>query len=423
MPEMDGYEVCQVLKSAPRTAGIPIIFLSALDDPMDKVKAFELGGFDYVVKPFESTELKARVENQLNITRLQRQLKAKNEEILRKNEEILRKNEEILEQNRHLLRMREGLQSAEGAVLSVFTSMSRALIGKVLDDKYMLIELIGNGGHGAVYRAVHTMLGRVVAVKVLQPGPATVSLCESLRVEGVSACSVKHPNAVKVWDAGVTQEGIGYLVMELLVGRTLRQELSHDKPLSLERCAEVVLPVCDVLSVAHSANVVHRDIKPDNIFLHVEEGREVVKVVDFGLAKLMAGGAPAMHTVEIVGTPEYIAPERFEVSSYDGRADVYSLGVTLYEMLCGHLPFQSSREFRWAVASMHKEDPPPSLQDMNPGIPSEVDEVVMRALTKDPRERPDAAEFGQSFTRAISSRVDMDRLRSNRARAPARKQG
>jgi eukaryotic-like serine/threonine-protein kinase len=418
MPEINGYEVCQILKSDPRTDNIPIIFLSALDDPGDKVKAFQMGGFDYVVKPFESTELTARVANQLRLARLQRQMEAKNEEILRKNEEILRKNEEILEKSRRLFRMREELESAQDTVISVFASMSRTLLGKVLDEKYKLVEIIGSGGYGAVFRAVHTMLGRVVAVKVLQPGPAIASLGESIRVEGVSACSVNHPNAVKIWDAGVTKEGLAYLVMELLVGRTLRQEMSRDKPLSLERCAEVVLPVCEVLSVAHAANVVHRDIKPDNIFLHTDAGREVVKVVDFGIAKLMNGdpqcGDQATHTIEVIGTPEYVAPERFEAASYDGRADVYSLGVMLYEMLCGHLPFQTSREFRWAVASMHMDDPPPSLQEINPNIPSEVDEIVLRALAKDPRERPNAAEFGECFARAVSAWVDVERLRANR---------
>ncbi len=419
MPDMDGYETCRHFKANDRTAEIPVIFISALDDTTDKVRAFETGGVDYISKPFKSAELIARIENQLKLLRLQRRLGQQNRELTKKNEEILQMNKEIL-------KMAEDLQRAHSTVLSVFSSLSYALPGHVLDGKYRIDELIGTGGHGSVFRGMHLILNRPVAIKVLKPDTTlTDPDLNRVRAEGITTCSVNHPNAVEVWDAGVTQEGIAYLVMELLVGRTLRNELEEKKVLDVERSAEIAIAVCEVLSVAHAAGIVHRDIKPDNIFLHQSPEGEIIKVVDFGIAKLMnteAGRTGAGNqTVTMVGTPEYIAPERFVDLPYDGRSDVYSLGIVLYEMLSGHVPFKASREFPWTIASSHLGEKPLPLNEQCKDLPPQIHELLFQALAKNPKDRPGAEELAQGIIDAMAGRIEPGRLvgRARRERTSA----
>mgnify|MGYP000995257577 CR=1 FL=1 len=250
MPEMDGYEVCRELKSDATTSDVPVIFISALDETMDKVRAFEVGGADYVTKPFQFEEVLARIENHLKLSRLQKDLEQKNAELLRKNDELVRWREELLKSQ----------QRAD----HIFSALAEVLPGSVLDDKYRLEEMIGSGGFGAVYRAAHVGLGRQVAVKIFRPatGGVTAEGLERFRLEGVSACRVNHPNAVTVSDFGISSAGIAYLVMELLEGRTLGAELADSGTLSPERCAEILTPVCSVLDAAHQSGLVHRGFNP-----------------------------------------------------------------------------------------------------------------------------------------------------------------
>ena len=382
MPEMDGYEVCRQLKADPATSAVPVIFISALDDVFDKVRAFRAGGVDYVTKPFEAEEVVARVESQLQLFRLRRELERRNEELV-----------------------------AEKARMEVaFTALAEILPGASLDDRYRIDEKIGAGGFGVVYRATHLGLGRRVAVKVLRPLPGremSVAL-ERFRREGVSACRVDHPNAVSVLDSGTTGGGIPYLVMELLEGRTLAQELRNEGPLSLSRCAEVLAPVCAALATAHKAGIVHRDVKPDNIFLHHTPSGEVVKVLDFGIAKLASdeGAEAEMMTAEgfVFGTPFYTSPERLLGEAYDGRADVYSLGVMLYVMLTGRLPFQQS--VGGALSCL--TEPPPSLRDVNPAVPAEIEAVVLRAMSRQVWKRPSARELAEEFAAAVAAAGGVD---------------
>ena len=294
MPQMDGYEVCRQLKANLATADVPVIFLSSLDEVVDKVKAFGVGGVDYVTKPFEFGEVLVRVENQLKIAQLQRGMARKNEELADKNAELLRSHQ------------REAL---------AFSALTDVLPGSILEGRYRLEEKIGAGGFGAVYRAVHLVLGRPVAVKVLHPIVRNRGAEELQRFiqEGVSASRLNHPNAVSVFDSGLTPGGVAYLVMELLHGRSLEEELREKKILSPERCLTIAVPVCRVLAEAHEVGVLHRDIKPANIFLHDVKDEEVVKVVDFGIAKLVRGeDADEAMSQRIVGTPHYLAPERLE---------------------------------------------------------------------------------------------------------------
>ncbi|MBK6313606.1 MAG: response regulator [Blastocatellia bacterium] len=404
MPEMDGYEVCRQLKADPVTADVPVIFISALDEAMDKVRAFEVGGADYVTKPFQFEEVLARIENQLKLSRLQRVLERKNAELTAKNEELVRSRDELLK--------------SQQQAANFFSALADVLPGTVLDEKYKLEEKIGAGGFGTVYRAVHLGLDRLVAVKIFKPASGTVTQegLDRFRLEGVRACQIQHRNAVAVSDFGVSTAGIAYLVMELLEGRTLTDELQDAGRLSPERCVEILTPICGVLAEAHAAGIVHRDIKPDNIFLHRSKDGEIVKVLDFGLAKLLddspAPSAQNLTVGTVLGTPTYMSPERLNDSPYDGQSDVYSTGILLYQMLTGNVPFQSREGDYWAVAIMHLTKTPPSLRESNPGLTPEIEEVVLRSLAKDPSARPSAESLATDFSAAVAAAAPPDAARS-----------
>ncbi len=288
------------------------------------------------------------------------------------------------------------------------TTIPDPFIGVTLDGKYRLDAKIGVGGFGAVYRATHLNLNRPVAVKVLHNNVhnTTPENLERFRQEGVSACSVSHPNAVAVLDFSITLDGHAYLVMELLDGRPLSDELQERFILPIERCAEIIIPVCDVLTEAHASGIIHRDIKPDNIFLHRARRGEIVKVLDFGIAKLARppkemGQRSLTATGILMGTPEYMSPERMRNKPYDGKADVYSLGVMMYQMLSGKLPFEAADNDFVAVMWMQVNDPPPPLRAHNGTVPVEVERVIMHALEKDPANRPTAEELARELLAAI----------------------
>jgi serine/threonine protein kinase len=198
-------------------------------------------------------------------------------------------------------------------------------------------------------------------------------------------------------DFGVTAGGAPFLVMELLDGRSLDSEIFHSAPMPAARCAEIVVPLCGVLAEAHEAGILHRDIKPANVFLHASRVGETVKILDFGIAKLLDGGASLTVEGGIVGTPAYMAPERFRGATLDGKSDVYSLGVMTYQMLSGRLPFDPPDSDLLAVAMMHLNEEPPAI---GAGVSPAVESVVRAALAKDPARRPAALEFGVALARA-----------------------
>jgi serine/threonine protein kinase len=245
-----------------------------------------------------------------------------------------------------------------------------------------------------------------VAIKVLQSNLGTGSeALARFRREGVAACRVKHPNAVVILDFGITGAGVSYLVMELLEGRCLEDELLEEGLLSTRRTAAVMVPVCQALAEAHQAGIVHRDVKPSNIFLHQTPQGEVPKVLDFGIAKIVGEAALAQKlTVEgwVLGTPVYMAPERFRSGGYDGQSDVYSIGVTLYQMLVGQMPFLPPKDDPMAVMAMHVGKAPTPLRQLNPDVPEPIEKLVLRALKKRPENRPTAGELAERLTRIVA---------------------
>lgn len=329
-----------------------------------------------------------------------------------RSQELEDKNRELVNKNIELSQSREELMRSTKRAEMIFSALSEALPGTILDDKYRLDERVGSGGFGTVYRAHHLMLNHAVAVKIFKPSFGTDPLknLERFRLEGISACKIHHPNAVSILDFGVSINSIAYMVMELLQGHPLSEEVTKQKGLSVRRCLEILIPVCSVLAEAHSRDIVHRDIKPSNIFLHQSKDSEVVKVVDFGIAKLMSdtlnpGLESLTETGTFLGTPAYMSPERLSNKPYDGKADVYSIGVMMYEMLCGTQPFQSSKDNYWALVLMHMTHTPPAPRKVNPQIPEKLEAIIMRALEKEPEKRPSAKELETilfSFLQALS---------------------
>jgi ligand-binding sensor domain-containing protein/serine/threonine protein kinase len=334
------------------------------------------------------------------------ELAKKNEELAGKNSQLDKKNDELANKNEELIQLHQRADR-------IFSALAKALPGTIIDEKYRLDEKIGSGGFGAVYRATHLVMQRPIAVKVFKPAPGNDSdqSLKRFQLEAVSACRINHPNAVAVFDSGVSSEGIAYLVMELLNGHSLMSEMREKKVLSVQRCSQILLPVCDVLSKAHAAGIIHRDIKPDNIFLHQGEEGEVVKLVDFGIAKLMESFSNMnimnlTATGGFIGTPTYMSPERFDNKPYDGKSDVYSLGVMLYEMLCGRVPFEPIDGNIFSIMIQLMSKSPRPLSELNPNIPEAIEAAVIRALNKDPERRPTANELAEEF--AAASGIDLN---------------
>jgi eukaryotic-like serine/threonine-protein kinase len=325
-------------------------------------------------------------------------------------QELEEKNAQLVARNQALAESRAATARSARRSELIFSALSEALPGTVLDDKYRVEEKIGSGSFGTVYRGEHILLHHPVAIKVFRPtvGHGALESLDRFRLEGISACRIQHPNAVTVLDFDVSAGSLAYLVMELLQGRSLSDELRADKQLAPRRCARISAAVCDVLAQAHAAGIVHRDIKPSNVFLHRNKDEERVKVIDFGIAKLTddvrePGLRPATTGTGIfVGTPAYMAPERLGSDPYDGRADVYSLGVMMFQMLCGQLPHQIPRGGGyWSATMMNALGREPELADDDASVPRELEAIVIRALAKDPEQRPTAAELGEELKRYL----------------------
>lgn len=358
------------------------------------------GSFLLTLGVYGTYRLRVRVIEAKN-QRLETIVRERTNEILEQKNQLEEKNQELKGKNEELILSQQRADR-------IFSALAETLPGTILDGKYQLGEKIGSGGFGAVYRGTHLIMKRPIAIKVFRPiaGNDSVEALERFQLEAISASKITHTNAIAVLDSGVSSEGIAYQVMELLKGHSLKEELKRKKALSLGRALEILIPVCDVLSKAHSLGIIHRDIKPDNIFLHQTPEGEVVKLLDFGIAKLM-GPSEGLDvkaltaTGRIIGTPAYMAPERFEGKG-DIHADVYSLGVVLYEMLTGEVPFQEHLDniYVWLGVILTKD--PEKLSVLNPIISQEVEIVIMQTISKDRNKRPTAKELAEKLLMTIN---------------------
>ncbi len=278
------------------------------------------------------------------------------------------------------------------------------LIGQTLAGKYRIEERLDEGGMGTVYRATHVLMEKTVAIKVLHPSlAADTNLVARFTREAKAASRISHPHALTVTDFGESENGIVFLVMEYLRGFTLKEVIRRDGPLPPSRVSEINRQICGALDAAHREGVVHRDLKSDNIMLEeVGAGQDWAKVLDFGIAKIqeLEGGVdPALTAPNlIIGTPQYMSPEQCSQSSgIDARSDIYSLGIILYEMLTGHVPFTGDSPT--AIMMKHLQEPAPSVLTERPDLSISIDYVVARALSKRPEDRfQTASQLSEAFS-------------------------
>ena len=295
----------------------------------------------------------------------------------------------------------------DGQQLAI-SSNQDLLVGRLIDYKYQLHECIAKGGTGSVYRGTHLQLNMPIAIKILHPETANdFTSVERYRREAYAAMQIRHPNAIAVMDFGVTPDGLVYVVMEFLLGKTLRQKIKENRYPSLLEVNEIMLQICAAVSVAHKHKIIHRDLKPENIFVNRTGDQEVIKVLDFGIAKFkdIAAEEHALQLTRqgvVIGTPYYMSPEQCYGKEVDARSDIYSLGIMLYELLAGRLPFLGQSHTAIAVKQAHEMPRP--IYEIRPNIPSVLNAVVMRALEKSPNSRTASIEvFVQELTAAMKA--------------------
>jgi len=321
---------------------------------------------------------------------LQEQVHARTIELEKKNAELTGLNDELLHTN-------QALSAAHLNSDRIFAALTSKLVGTLLDHRFKIEEQIGEGGFGAVYRAIDQTTGDVRAAKVFRPKPGndTIDGLKRFVLEAVSASRINHPNVVKTFHSNVTDEGIAYVIMEYLEGYTLGQEMESSGRISIERSIAVTRAVCEVMIAAEQHGLMHRDIKPENVFIHLPKSAgEIVKVIDFGNSKSAA--TPSLtQSMSISGTPIYLAPERFEGVEYDSRSDVYSVAIMLFQMLTARLPFDADPSDLWSVLRSRLEDTAHPVRSFVPEASADLEALIAASLSRNPANRPTPSELAR----------------------------
>ncbi|HRI62835.1 MAG TPA: serine/threonine-protein kinase, partial [Polyangium sp.] len=294
------------------------------------------------------------------------------------------------------------------------TTKSDDLVGTVLNERYLILRLLNEGGMAKIYVAKHKVLGREVAIKVLKGGCADDSdVVQRFINEGRAAGTLGHPNIVECTDIGTTTDGKPYLVLELLNGHSLADEIIRSGPMTIGRAAKIASRIADALATAHVSGIVHRDLKSDNVFLSRKRGVvDWVKVLDFGVSKFDAEPVGTQKG-SMLGTPDFMAPEQVvDAGAVNLRADIYALGVILYEMLVARRPFHGIAFPMVLYAIAH--EPPPALESFRADIPPPLLALVSKCMAKRPEDRPasmfEILEALEPFADRVSVDASMDDL-------------
>src|SRR3954470_20061764 len=261
------------------------------------------------------------------------------------------------------------------------------LLGRVINDRYKIIEQIGHGGMGRVYKALQAPLDRLVALKVLGAGhDRDPNFYKRFFLEASVTAKLTHPNTITLYDYGRTEDGVFFIAMEFLAGRPLSQAMQADGPLAQERVIHIAQQICRSLREAHALGIIHRDLKPANvILLRQHDDHDFVKVLDFGLVKFFSGENPEgdiTNAGTFMGSPHYIAPEQARNQNPDQRCDIYSLGVLLYHMLVGRVPFTAAAPVDIIMKHLHEQPIAPRQARPELHIDPELESIVLRCLSK-----------------------------------------
>ncbi len=424
MPGMDGFAVLERIKSSPDTRSLPVIMISALDDLASVVRCIEHGAEDYLTKPFDPVLLRARIGASLEkkrwhdreadylrqVTRVIEAASAvelgtyqpgKLAGITGRDDELgrLARVFDAMAAGVHAreTRLREQLRELQSDV-SLATTEFETLQGQattegafaagtVLGGRYDIMSVLGTGGMGVVYRARDRELNEDVAIKTIRreliSGDAV--LAERFKSEIRLARRISHRNVVRTHDLG-DADGHLFVTMELVQGITVRELLATRGKLGVASTLALARQFAEALAVAHAAGVIHRDVKPENALIDADG---VLKVMDFGIARLAEASSNRTQAGMVVGTPAYMAPEQLVGEEIDARADLYSLGVVIYECLTGRAPFQAPSAVALIARVLTTEAEPPVRG--NADVPPALSALVMRLLAKVPDERPASA--------------------------------
>ena len=424
MPDLDGLAVLERMKADAATRDIPVIMISALDDVASVVRCIERGAEDHLPKPFDPVLLRARISACLEKKRLRdteleylrevgRVIQAATEveagsyqngsltQVAQRSDELgrlarvfdgmanqVRARENRLKEQIAALRLEIGearqttRQPAPRQALSLPT-------GQLFAGRFEVLEEIGSGGMGMVYRALDRELGDQVAIKTLRPELLQdTSLLDRFRSEIRLARHISSKHVVRTHDIG-ERDGVYYLTMEYVEGITVRELLDTRGKLGTAPTLAIATQLAQSLVAAHEQGVIHRDIKPQNLLL---DAAGVLKVMDFGVARLAGAHGGLTEAGMLVGTPSYMAPEQMMSDSFDHRIDLYAVGVVLFECLVGRLPYEAGSAVALIARVLREEPPVPA--GLDPEIPVALSDLVVRLLAKDPDRRPaDAAEL------------------------------
>ena len=423
MPEMDGYETLDRLKSSPHSREIPVIMISALDDIASIVRCIERGAEDYLPKPFDPVLLRARISACLDRKEMRDREKAYLADVTRVTAaaaliergeyssgalgEIAKRSDELGTLARVFDAMAAGIKEREtrlrGQIDHLRQEISAASsdadgspktgefplpAGEIFGGRYRIERVLGRGGMGTVYLAADSELDEKVAIKTIRSDLVTAdeSAMERFRNEIRLARKVSHRNIVRTHDFGKVDD-VYFVTMEYVQGMTLRALLDSRKRLDTDSTLAIARQLADALESAHEQGIIHRDLKPENLLL---DSSGTLKVMDFGVARLAERTSATTQAGMVVGTPAYMAPEQLLSEEVDARSDLYSVGVILYECLTGRAPFEAKSPISLIAKVLNETAVAP--EGVKAEVPHSISELVMRLLAKSPAERVQSAK-------------------------------